>query len=131
MNIYLKDKEIYQVITETWDKLCEAKGCSPKGKESDSEGETCYETSEMVKGKGGYSICPDVPYVDLEGRMYNRAISKASANHAVKTVIKEMKNPFVGYVNVTENIRMAKEQGFERFRGYLKKLIEEMDKTNS
>lgn len=31
----------------------------------------------------------------------------------------EIKNPFEGYIDVTENIRMAKSQGFERFRKLL------------
>ena len=38
-----------------------------------------------------------------------------------------MNNPFVGYIDVIENIRMAKEQGFERFREKLVKLVEEID----
>ena len=39
--------------------------------------------------------------------------------------IKVLPNPFEGYVDVVENIRMAKSQGFERFREALKSQLEE------
>lgn len=54
---------------------------------------------------------------------YDRAIAKASADYAVKKVIETIENPFEGYIDVIENIRMAKSQGFERFREALKKLV--------
>ena len=40
--------------------------------------------------------------------------------------IEGAKNPFVGYIDVIENIRMAKEQGFERFRQVMLEKIKEV-----
>ena len=49
-------------------------------------------------------------------------------SHAVKVDIDEIENPFEGYFDVTENIRMAKSQGFERFRKILQSKLEPEEK---
>ncbi len=43
----------------------------------------------------------------------------------LKAEVEKMENPFEGYIDVVENIRMAKSQGFERFKGNFIKLLEE------
>ena len=44
-----------------------------------------------------------------------KGIAREAERYRTEQILK-MPNPFVGYVDVVENIRMAKEQGFERFR---------------
>jgi len=53
-------------------------------------------------------------YIGLH--VYDKAIAKFAVDNAVKKIVEDIKNPFVGYIDAFENIRMAKEQGFERFR---------------
>lgn len=57
-------------------------------------------------------------YYDAKG-----VIARTSADNAVKQVVNLIENPFEGYVDAFENIRLAKAQGFERFREALKKLV--------
>ena len=68
-------------------------------------------------------------YIESEGGFYadnpiryGEHIARAAADNAVKQVVENIENPFEGYFDVAENIRMAKSQGFERFRHALKKL---------
>ena len=50
-----------------------------------------------------------------------RAVAEAAYRETLK-MINELENPFEGYIDVIENIRMAKSLGFERFRQALNKL---------
>jgi len=56
--------------------------------------------------------------------LYGRNIAQEQLKDAVRQAT-ELPNPFVGYVDVVENIRMAKEQGFERYRQELRILAGE------
>ncbi len=81
---------------------------------SDEQLTQAYDKAGFVRPKQ-----PKTAMVELD-----KAIVKASADYAVKKVIEIIENPFEGYIDVIENIRMAKSQGFERFREALKKLVE-------
>ena len=48
-----------------------------------------------------------------------RLIARKAEDEMLRQAM-ELPNPFIGYVDVIENIRMAKEQGFERYRRELK-----------
>jgi len=75
---------------------------------------------EILSYSGDVKKCRDL-WLDWQDEI--RKSHKFVADNAVKKIVGDIKNPFVGYIDAFENIRMAKEQGFERFRQALKELI--------